>query len=366
MLQGSSLSVELFTNKRQRIPLPPMVRMNRTLCDIVRPLIVDCYIPTPFWGDAIHAACQIRDCLPNPQSTNNISPHQLWFGNAPTFKAFCRFGCIAYARALAIPKGAKVDPHGICCCFLSYVNISQGIFLLWDLQHGCQIQSRDVRFIERQSPTHEGFINLPNRLGQLVIPAPEDVEIHMDPISIDDDEDDASSDNVEFDNALLLAPIVDDMHLGQSGQEPRTPSDSHITSDVASDASSDNEDIAQRMDIDEPRTTPRKREVDPTIDDPTTSSSAIDADPAIDTDPAKKVPEPRSKIDQPTSAPVRFSARLAEKRGRTIDDQPSVHTIYAMDPVDANPDPANIEDALSRWDHARWKLACHEELTKMD
>jgi hypothetical protein len=196
---------------------------------------------------------------------------------------------------------------------------------------------------------------------QLVIPAPDDPEIHMDPISIDEDEYDTSSDDMEFDNAPLLAPIVDKKHLGQSGQEPRTLSDSRITSDVtsdvASDASSDNEDI------DAPHTTPRERETDPTIDDPTTSSSAIIADPA------KKVPEPWSKIDRPTSAPIRFSARLAEKRGHThtIDDlQPSVHTIYAVDPVDANPYPTNIEDALSRWDHARWRLAYHEELTKMD
>jgi hypothetical protein len=36
----------------------------------------------------------------------------------------------------------------------------------------------------------------------------------MDPISIDDDEDDALSNDMEFDNALLLAPIVDDMHIG--------------------------------------------------------------------------------------------------------------------------------------------------------
>jgi hypothetical protein len=37
-----------------------------------------------------------------------------------------------------------------------------------------------------------------------------------------------------------------------------------------------------------------------------------------------------------------------------------------MDPVDANPDPASIEDALSRWNHARWRHTCHEELTRMD
>jgi hypothetical protein len=136
-------------------------RMNRTLFDIARSLIVDCAVPTPFWGDAIRAACQIRDRLPS-ESINNISPHQLWFGNAPTFQAFRRFGCIAYARILSIPRGAEVDPRGIHCC---YVNIWQGIFLLWDLQHGRQIQSRDVRFIEGQSTTHEEFINLPNRLA---------------------------------------------------------------------------------------------------------------------------------------------------------------------------------------------------------
>jgi Reverse transcriptase (RNA-dependent DNA polymerase) len=119
------------------------------------------------------------------------------------------------------------------------------------------------------------------------------------------------------------------------------------------------------MDIDAPHTTilstPCERETDPAIDDSTTSSFAIIVDPT------EKVPEPCSTvIDRPTPAPVHFSARLAEKRGRTIDDQPSVHTIYTVDPVDANPDPVNIEDALSRWDHARWRLTCHEELIKMD
>jgi Reverse transcriptase (RNA-dependent DNA polymerase) len=37
-----------------------------------------------------------------------------------------------------------------------------------------------------------------------------------------------------------------------------------------------------------------------------------------------------------------------------------------MDPVDANLDPANIENALACRDHARWRLACNDTLTKMD
>jgi hypothetical protein len=186
-------------------------RMNRTLFDITRSLIIDCTVPTPFWGEAIHTACQIHNRLPSG-SINNILPHQLWFGNAPTFKAFPRFGCIAYARIVTISRGAKVDPYGIRCCLLGYVNIAQGILLLWDFQHGRRIQSRDVRFIKGQSPMHDVFVNLPNRFAQLVIPAPDDSEVHMDPICIDDNKY-SSSDYIAFDNALLLAPILDDTRI---------------------------------------------------------------------------------------------------------------------------------------------------------
>jgi hypothetical protein len=79
MLQGFSMNVELSMNKLLHI-LPSNCiaeRMSRTLFDIVRPLIIDCVIPTPFWGDAIHAACQIHNRLPS-RSANNILPHQLW------------------------------------------------------------------------------------------------------------------------------------------------------------------------------------------------------------------------------------------------------------------------------------------------
>jgi hypothetical protein len=78
MLPGSSLSVELSTNKLLHIPLLPttLQRMNRTIFDIVRSLIIDCTIPTPFWGDVIYAACQIHN-RPLSRSTNNILPRQL-------------------------------------------------------------------------------------------------------------------------------------------------------------------------------------------------------------------------------------------------------------------------------------------------
>jgi hypothetical protein len=109
------------------------------------------------------------------------------------------------------------------------------------------------------------------------------------------------------------------------------------------------------MDIDAPYITIPdtlyEGERDPTIDNPTVSSFTIIVDPA-------KVPEPRSKIvNQSAPTPVYFSTCLIEKRGCTIgtinNPQTSVHTIYDVDPVDADSDPANIEEALLRWDHTR-------------
>jgi hypothetical protein len=138
--------------------------MNMTLFDITRSLIINCTVPTTFWEDAICAACQMHNHLPSG-SINNVSPHQLWLRNALTFKAFRQLSYIAYAYILSIPRGAKVELHGIRSCFLGHVNISQGIFLLWDLEHGRQIYSRDIRFIKEQLPTHEEFINLLNRLA---------------------------------------------------------------------------------------------------------------------------------------------------------------------------------------------------------
>jgi hypothetical protein len=62
----------------------------------------------------------------------------------------------------------------------------------------------------------EEFVNLPHCLVQLVIPAPDNVEMHRDPIPIDDNEYEGSSDDMEFGKASPLAPIVDNKHIVQS------------------------------------------------------------------------------------------------------------------------------------------------------
>jgi hypothetical protein len=114
----------------------------------------------------------------------------------------------------------------------------------------------------------------------------------MNPISINKDIYKDLLNDIDFDKAFLLAPIIDNKYIDQSGQELHTLSDLHIITNIASDGSSDaNEDIdsIQRIHINISHTripgTPHKYKTDLTINNPTMSSSTINIDPT------KKVPK---------------------------------------------------------------------------
>jgi Integrase core domain. len=76
-------------------------RINRTLLDMVRPMLNKSKLPHSFWVEALNTAVKIRNRLPTSSLPGNISPHEAWFGNRPTIDHFRQFGCIAYHR---IPK----------------------------------------------------------------------------------------------------------------------------------------------------------------------------------------------------------------------------------------------------------------------
>jgi transposase InsO family protein len=59
-------------------------RMNRTLMNMVRPMLLKSKIPAPFWAEALNTAVKIRNRLPTSSLPDHISPHQAWFGIAPT------------------------------------------------------------------------------------------------------------------------------------------------------------------------------------------------------------------------------------------------------------------------------------------
>ena len=125
-------------------------RLNRTLFDMVRPMMIKSRLPTPFWAEAIDTAVKIRNSLPT-RSLNGRTPYEIWFNcHRPSIQHFRQFGCIAYVHVpiANIGRSNKVAPRAIQCCYLGVIGTK--IYRLWDPTNKRIVTSRDVVFHENQ------------------------------------------------------------------------------------------------------------------------------------------------------------------------------------------------------------------------
>jgi hypothetical protein len=126
-------------------------RLNRTLFDMVRPMMIKSRLPTPFWAEAIDTAVKIRNRLPT-RALNGRTPHEVWFNDRhrPSIRHFRQFGCIAYANVPIknIGRSNKIAPRSIQCCYLGVIGTK--LFRLWDPIRKRILISRDVTFHEGQ------------------------------------------------------------------------------------------------------------------------------------------------------------------------------------------------------------------------
>jgi len=70
-------------------------RINRTLMNMVRTMMITSNLPAPFWSEAVHTAAKIRNRLSTTSLEGNISPHQAWWGTPPSIQHLRVFGCVA-------------------------------------------------------------------------------------------------------------------------------------------------------------------------------------------------------------------------------------------------------------------------------
>ena len=157
-------------------------RMNRTLMDMVRPMLLQSGVPSAFWGEAVHTAAKIRNRLPTSSLKGNISPHEAWFGKPPKISHFRRFGCAAYAR-ITHPV-TKVIARSNHCCLLGYEGTTQ--YRLFDPKTNKVLSKvRNVTFFENEFLDPSEFVNAPYADRPLMVPEPrnyseEDEELDPD------------------------------------------------------------------------------------------------------------------------------------------------------------------------------------------
>ncbi|KAJ1530288.1 hypothetical protein ONE63_005209 [Megalurothrips usitatus] len=121
-------------------------RMNRTLLDKARTMLLDAGLDQRYWAEAVSTSVYLRNRLetaPLPGTT----PEEAWSGKPVDVSHLRIFGCDAYAH-IPKEKRGKLDPKAERYIFPGYCEKSKAYRLGSVSNPTKTIKARDVRFIE--------------------------------------------------------------------------------------------------------------------------------------------------------------------------------------------------------------------------
>ncbi|CAH9103829.1 unnamed protein product [Cuscuta epithymum] len=123
-------------------------RMNRTLLEKARCMLISSGLGNSLWGEAVVTASYLVNRSPSSVISFK-TPQEMWSGIKPNISHLRPFGCAAYAH---VSQG-KLQPRALKCVMLGYPEGIKGYKLLV-LQPGAYkcIVSRDVTFNECDFP----------------------------------------------------------------------------------------------------------------------------------------------------------------------------------------------------------------------
>jgi len=337
-------------------------RMNRTLFDIVRPLLITSGLPASFWGEALDTAVKIRNRLPtkslSEKDNPSLSPYEAWFGHKPNVDKLKQFGCIAYAKDINVPRGNKPDSRSIECCFIGYDHVERLNYRLWNPETSSVIISRNVILLPNQFLPIERF-KIQNRDLILNIPDPVSVE---DPIAIGGTSTGTVYAPINIPRLAYRPPVSSSTTI----DAPRPPvqypiPQPNINVDQVEDTDSDSDDDLTPATPDE-----QQAPADPpvVIQRPmaTPEPAEILQPVAVQQALAIQQPEP-AIVQQPPALPTRRSDR--DRRGPTRFRDEYSYMIHADGPVHNPIEPRSIEEALMLPDAQKWVDAAKEEIQSL-
>lgn len=121
-------------------------RINRTLIDMARCLLLQSRLSHMFWADAIATACHIRNRSPS-SSLKGRSPYHRWFKKEKIPLNYLRvFGATVFVHDNDLTKG-KLAARSLKGIFIGYPRETKG-YRVWLPDKRKSIVARDVKFIE--------------------------------------------------------------------------------------------------------------------------------------------------------------------------------------------------------------------------
>lgn len=127
-------------------------RLNRTLLEITRSMLIEANLNDEFWAEAMNTAVYLLNRRPS-SSINNKIPFELWYNKKLELKNLKVFGCICYVLTPKLQRN-KLAPRSSERIFIGYDDDYKGYKVI-DLETHRIYMSRDVVFNEEKFPVQE-------------------------------------------------------------------------------------------------------------------------------------------------------------------------------------------------------------------
>lgn len=123
-------------------------RMNRTIVEKIRCMLLDSGLGKEFWAEAAATACYLINRSPTKCLPKDKTPEEMWSGKNVDLTHLKVFGCKALMH---VPKQnrRKLDAKAIDCIFVGYSLVSKG-YRLFDPVTKKNHIARDVVFLENE------------------------------------------------------------------------------------------------------------------------------------------------------------------------------------------------------------------------
>lgn len=120
-------------------------RLNRSLLNISRSLMLSVVVKRSLWAEAVAAAAHIRNMLQTSTSQGKLIPWTLWFNKPPPLQQLRVWGCPTYVKTLTYVK--KFEPRATKGMLVGYAN-SESAYRVFLPSTNKVVISRDVTFNE--------------------------------------------------------------------------------------------------------------------------------------------------------------------------------------------------------------------------
>lgn len=145
-------------------------RMNRTLVEKAKCLILNSSLEKSFWAEAVSTAAYIINRSPT-RALEYKTPYEIWSGKKPNIENMKIFGCDAMVH-VPKEKRKKWDSKAIKMLFVGYCEYTKG-YRFYDRNQKQIYKSRDAIFLEHTIKNNDFFVPLSQLQGNELADEPQ-------------------------------------------------------------------------------------------------------------------------------------------------------------------------------------------------